>query len=103
MGLLFKLGQAVPEIFTFEYPKKGGFCWQELKGNFILGVAPKQNFWWFFCSPLGINPNNFVKNYPFFKTKGLFYGKSLSSFTGNIFHVSKKEPLGSGASKLVLD
>ena len=51
---------------------------------------------------VGINPNNFVKNYPFFKTNGLFYGKSLSSFTGNIFHVSKKESLGSEASELVL-
>ena len=51
---------------------------------------------------VGINPNNFVKNYPFFKTNGLFYEKSLSSFTGNIFHVSKKESLGSEASELVL-
>ena len=41
MGLLFKFGQAVPEIFAFQYSKKGGFCGQELKGNFILGVAPK--------------------------------------------------------------
>ena len=44
MGLLFKFGQAVPETFAIQFSKKGGFCGQELKGNFILGVAPKTEF-----------------------------------------------------------
>ena len=44
MGLLFKFGQAVPETFAIQFSEKGGFCGQELKGNFILGVAPKTEF-----------------------------------------------------------
>ena len=44
MVLLFKFGQAIPEIFAIQSSEKGGFCGQELKGNFILGVAPKTKF-----------------------------------------------------------
>ena len=44
MGLLFKFGQAVPEIFEFKCSNKEDFCGQELKGNFILGMAPKTEF-----------------------------------------------------------
>ena len=40
----FKFGQAVPETFAIQFSEKGGFCGQELKGNFILGVAPKTEF-----------------------------------------------------------
>ena len=29
----------------------------------------------FFCSPMGINPHDFVKDHPIFKNKGLFYAK----------------------------
>ena len=41
MGYFLKFGQAVPEIFAFSCSEKGGFCGQELKGNFILGVVTK--------------------------------------------------------------
>ena len=44
MGLRFKFGQAVPEIFLIYCSKKRGICGQELKGNFILGVVPKTDF-----------------------------------------------------------
>ena len=69
--------------------KKGGFCGQELQGNFILEWHQKQFLMGFFCSSLGINPHNFVKNHSVCKNKDLC--KILLSFTGNIFHVAKKQ------------
>ena len=69
MGLLFKFGQAVPGIFTFQSSKRG-FLWSRVKG-----VAPKTELLMVFCSPLGINAHKFVKNQPIFKNKGLFFTK----------------------------
>ena len=96
MGLLFKFGQAVPETFAIQFSEKGGFCGQELKGNFILGVAPKTEFLMaFFCSPLVINPHNFVKNHPIFKNKELFMQNFVKIYT-IYFSCYKKLALGSG-------
>ena len=96
MDLLFKFGQAVSEIFAFQCSKKGSFCGQELKENFIRGVAPKTEFLMvFFCSFLGINPHNFVIKSSNFQKQRLILCKILLSFTGNFLHVAKKQPLGS--------
>ena len=72
MGSLSKLGQAVPEIFVFQ---KRRFLWTRVTGKLHIGVAPKTIFDGFFCSSLGINPHNFVKNHSVCKNKDLFYAK----------------------------
>ena len=44
MGLFFKFGQAVLEIFEFKCFKKGGFFRQDLEGTYKPGMAPKRGF-----------------------------------------------------------
>ena len=59
----------------FSVPKRG-FLWTRVKGKLYTWSSTKnRTFDGFFCSPLGINPHNFVKNHPIFKNKGLFYAK----------------------------
>ena len=59
----------------FSVPKRG-FLWTRVKGKLYTWSSTKnRTFDGFFCSPLGINPHNFVNNHPIFKNKGLFYAK----------------------------
>ena len=62
----------------------------------VLGVAPKTDFWWFFCSPLGINPRKFVKNLPIFKINSLFYAKFCSVLQEIFFMLQKSSLWGLG-------
>ena len=68
---------------SYTFCEHGGFCRLELKGNFILAVAPEIKFLMVFFVFLWGEIIQFLKN------KSLFYAKILSSFTGNIFHVAK--------------
>ena len=80
----------------FSVPKKGGFVDKSWRGTSYLEWQQKQNSWWFFCSPLVINPHNFVKNHPVFKNKGLFYAKFCRDLQEIFFVLQKKQCLGSG-------
>ena len=59
MGLFFKFGQAVAEIFGFLCLKKGFFR-QDLEQTYMSGMAPKSGS---FCNFLEINTHNFVKKH----------------------------------------
>ena len=76
MGLFFKFGQAVLEIFEFSCSKEGVFLDKTEEGTYLPDMAPKRRF---FCKFLGINTHNFVKNYPNFESKGLFDVKLYGS------------------------
>ena len=44
MGLFFKFGQTVPEIFEYWCSKKSDFFRQDLEGTYISGMASKWIF-----------------------------------------------------------
>ena len=59
------------KYLAFSAQKRGLFS-GDLRGTDISQTAPKRRL---FCSFLGINTHNFVKNDPDFENKGLFDAK----------------------------
>ena len=103
MGLLFKFGWVVPEIFHVFYLKKGfsffqffimvtwilvlqkmGFFKTRLRGNLhIWNGTKKKTLDYLFCNFLGINTHKFVKNDPKFENKCLFHQGSTNCVHGD--------------------
>ena len=71
MGLLFKFGQAIPEIWgvLLAIVKGEIHTWNGTKNRIFYFFY----FLFFFCSFLVINPHNFVKSHPIFNSNGLFF------------------------------
>ena len=97
MGLLFKFRQAVPEIFAFQCSRKGVFVHQSQRRTSYKEWHQEHNFLCFFCSFLGINLHNFVKNYPIFKNNSLFYANFYRVLQEILFMWQKSSLWGLGS------
>ena len=86
MGSFFKFGQAVPEIFEFEYSKKGVIFRDDLKGRELtyLKWHQKEDFWRVSCNFLAKNTHNVVKDDPKFEYKSLFDAKFYGAWQKKI-------------------
>ena len=80
-------------ILVFE---KMGFLWTRVKGALYTCSGTKNKLLMFFCSPVGIDPHNFVRNYPIFKSKGLIYATFCRVFQEIFFMLQKSSLWGLG-------
>ena len=93
LSYFLNLDKRFQRYSDFRAPKKGFFCWQELKGNFILGMAPKHNLWCLFVAFWGLTLITLSKIIQFQKIKA-YFKQNFIEFYRKYFSCSKKVIFG---------